>query len=82
LIDGTVLGWLCIHQIGLHIGPKHWQHSPFPHIAIASKQEQHQQQVAIKAEKQNSVCVTNICYNELAVLMLIILILVNVGLLL
>jgi len=35
--------------------PKHWQHSPFPCIVMARKQ-QHQQQIAIKAEKQSSVC--------------------------
>jgi len=39
---------------------------------MATKQ-QHQQQIAIKAENQSSVRATNICYNDFAVLILIIL---------
>jgi len=39
---------------------------------MATKQ-QRQQQIAMKAENQSSVCATNIHYNEFAVLILIIL---------
>lgn len=52
--------------------PKHWQRNPFPCLVMATKQ-QHQQQIAIKAENQSSVCATHIHYNEFAVLILIIL---------